>query len=77
LLTGVIRQVRAKVASSLKCLILKYKKQKLFSVYRESIVLKWRFFFPIDKRHLSVLFFKFADVSCMVYEACSKRDRTF
>jgi hypothetical protein len=52
-----------------KCLMLKYTNPKLFSVYRESFFLKWSFFFPIDKSHLSVPFFSFADiVSCTVYK---------
>jgi hypothetical protein len=81
LLTGVTGQVRAKVADRgyraskgkggelFKCRMLKYTNRKLFSVYRESIFLKWSFFFSVNKRHLSVLFFSFADViSCMVYK---------
>jgi len=49
--------------------MLKYTNPKLFSVYRGSIFLQWSFFFPVHERHLSVLFFNFADVvSCMVYK---------
>jgi len=49
--------------------MLKYNNPKLFSVYRGSIFLKWSLFFPINKRHLSILFFSFADVvSCIVYK---------